>query len=133
MTEIRQQIAALEENEQKDQRRRTELVSLLEQEELKLTKHTEAQSRFVEIGETATTGQVLQLFGGYVAEALDKTKGKDVTDQSIFRAHAAKYEVRSSFRCPDDSRPISGRISGRYEGVRLSIARCIYKSERVHE
>ena len=100
VTEIRQQIAALEENEQKDQRRRTELVSLLEQEELKLKKHREAQSRFAEIqGKTESKDYVLELFGGYVAEALDKTKGKDVTDQSIFRAHAAKYEVRSTFRC----------------------------------
>ena len=30
----------------------------------------------------------------YVAEALDKQLGGDVTDASIFRAHAAKYEVR---------------------------------------
>ena len=29
----------------------------------------------------------------YVAEALDKQLGGDVTDASIFRAHAAKYEV----------------------------------------
>lgn len=31
--------------------------------------------------------------GDYIAEALDKEKGSSVTDASIFRAHAAKYEV----------------------------------------
>jgi hypothetical protein len=31
-----------------------------------------------------------------VAEALDKERGSSVTDGSIFRAHAAKYEVSMS-------------------------------------
>jgi hypothetical protein len=36
----------------------------------------------------------------YIAEALDKRLGSDVTDHSIYRAHAAKYEVCIS-RCLD--------------------------------
>jgi hypothetical protein len=31
-----------------------------------------------------------------MAEALDKEKGSTVTDASIYRAHAAKYEVREA-------------------------------------
>ncbi len=45
---------------------------------------------------TASTDDVLSIAGDYVAEALDKEKGAAVTDASIFRAHAAKYEVRDT-------------------------------------
>ncbi len=38
--------------------------------------------------------EVLAVAGDYVAEVLDKEQGAQVTDASIFRAHAAKYEVR---------------------------------------
>lgn len=37
----------------------------------------------------------MALASDYIAEALDKKLGGNVTDASIFRAHAAKYEVRS--------------------------------------
>ena len=38
-------------------------------------------------------GALMAIASDYVAEALDKQLGGDVTDASIFRAHAAKYEV----------------------------------------
>lgn len=37
---------------------------------------------------------LLAACGEYLAEALDKERGHLVSDLSIFRAHAAKYEVR---------------------------------------
>ena len=36
---------------------------------------------------------ILAVASDFIAEALDKELGDDVTDGSIFRAHAAKYEV----------------------------------------
>lgn len=39
---------------------------------------------------------LLRVCGDYIAEVLDEIKGKDIKDQSIFRAHAAKYEVQIS-------------------------------------
>jgi cysteinyl-tRNA synthetase len=36
---------------------------------------------------------ILEVASDFVAEALDKERGSSVTDGSIFRAHAAKYEV----------------------------------------
>ena len=38
--------------------------------------------------------RVVEVAGDYMAEDLDARGGAQVTDQSIFRAHAAKYEVR---------------------------------------
>jgi cysteinyl-tRNA synthetase len=38
--------------------------------------------------------KLLALVGDYVAEALDREQGAAVTDPAVFRAHAAKYEVR---------------------------------------
>lgn len=93
VTKLKEQIKEMEEHPQKDQRKVTEMASLIEQETLKLTKHKEAAEKLT--GTPSTVDSALDLFGGYVAEALDKTKGEDVTDQSIFRAHAAKYEVHS--------------------------------------
>lgn len=39
---------------------------------------------------------MLEIAGDFVAEQLDREGGAEVTDHSIFRAHAAKYEVRHS-------------------------------------
>lgn len=36
---------------------------------------------------------VVSVSGDYLAEMLDSKKGDKVTDQSIFRDHAAKFEV----------------------------------------
>ncbi len=36
---------------------------------------------------------IIEVAADYVAEALDKDRGSTVTDGTIFRAHAAKYEV----------------------------------------
>ena len=41
---------------------------------------------------------VVSVAGDYIAEALDKERGSSVTDASIFRAHAAKYEVSLGIR-----------------------------------
>jgi len=41
--------------------------------------------------------ELLSLAGDQLAESLDALHGAELTDQSIYRAHAAKYEVRS--RC----------------------------------
>ena len=38
---------------------------------------------------------LMAIASDYIAEALDKKLGGGVTDNSIFRAHAAKYEVRA--------------------------------------
>lgn len=37
---------------------------------------------------------MLSIAADWVAEAVDKERGADVTDPSIYRAHAQKYEVR---------------------------------------
>lgn len=39
------------------------------------------------------TATLLRVAGDWVAEALDKELGAAVTDPSIYRAHAEKYEV----------------------------------------
>jgi hypothetical protein len=44
-------------------------------------------------GGAPSTAALLALAGDQVAEALDAKHGAEVTDQSIYRAHAAKYEV----------------------------------------
>ncbi len=38
---------------------------------------------------------MLSVAGDFMAEALDKQRGAEVTDYNIFRQHAAKYEVRT--------------------------------------
>ena len=42
---------------------------------------------------------ILGISSDYVAEFLDHTQGGQVSDLSIFRAHAAKYEVILLFGC----------------------------------
>lgn len=45
-------------------------------------------------GAALTVDAVLSVAGDQVAEQIDAREGGQVTDQSIYRAHAAKYEVR---------------------------------------
>jgi hypothetical protein len=47
-------------------------------------------------GSPPTVDALLALAGDQLAEALDAKHGAEVTDQSIYRAHAAKYEVRGA-------------------------------------
>lgn len=44
-------------------------------------------------GGAPTVDELLALAGDQLAEQLDAVHGAGVTDQSIYRAHAAKYEV----------------------------------------
>lgn len=127
--DIRNQISTLEASPQKDQRRSTELASVLEQEELKLKKHRDADEALRSF--QGDLQQLLNQYGGYIAETLDISKGKNVTDQSIFRAHAAKYEVgyhRIMFRVKN----VAGRIFERYERLGMSFTGCIHTCERIH-
>jgi len=94
--ELRSTISALEASPDKDQRRISELSSVLDQEALKLKKIREAADHLSNNSDF-TLDSLLKEFGDYIAEALDREKGKEVTDQSIFRAHASKYEVRLQF------------------------------------
>ncbi|EFJ42920.1 hypothetical protein VOLCADRAFT_66444 [Volvox carteri f. nagariensis] len=48
--------------------------------------------QLLETGASAPVDALIDLGGDYVAEALDRELGAAVTDPSVFRAHAAKYE-----------------------------------------
>jgi hypothetical protein len=45
-------------------------------------------------GASPSIEQMLAVASDQLAEHLDAAKGSSVSDHSIFRAHAAKYEVR---------------------------------------
>jgi hypothetical protein len=80
----------------KDSRARTELEGAVKNEEHKLKKVTEVQQqldRLLAAGGAPSVDALLALAGDQVAEVLDAQQGAEVTDQSIYRAHAAKYEV----------------------------------------
>lgn len=69
-------------------------VNMLDQENLKLKKNQDALSDLEEVTKgTPTVESVLAVSGDFVAEVLDAEKMATVTDQSIFREHAAKYEA----------------------------------------
>lgn len=48
------------------------------------------------VGGTVSVEDVLSVSGDFLAQMLDDEKGASVTDASIFRNHAAKYEVNRS-------------------------------------
>lgn len=77
-----------------DSRQRTELESAVKNEEHKLKKVQEAQQQLEAVlaGGSPTIDAVLAAAGDQLAEALDAKQGSAVTDHSIYRAHAAKYE-----------------------------------------
>jgi cysteinyl-tRNA synthetase len=68
----------------------------LKNEQLKLTQAQQAMEGLQHQG--LSKDQVLSIAGDYVAQQLDEQRGHEVTEHSIFQAHASKYEVRSQQR-----------------------------------
>ena len=57
---------------------------------------------------TAEVDAIVAAAGDAMAEALDKEFGAAVTDPAVYRAHAAKYEVRSGLYSIQDRWPPRG-------------------------
>ncbi|KAL6747424.1 tRNA synthetases class I (C) catalytic domain-containing protein [Haematococcus lacustris] len=72
--------------------KREELVSAVKGEAHKLSRTTEALAALAALPSQVSVDEVLDVAADWVAESLDKEQGSSVTDSSIFRAHAAKYE-----------------------------------------
>ncbi|KAJ9527314.1 hypothetical protein QJQ45_025542 [Haematococcus lacustris] len=72
--------------------KREELVAAVKGEAHKLSRTTEALAALAALPSQVSMDEVLDVAADWVAEALDKEQGSSVTDSSIFRAHAAKYE-----------------------------------------
>eukprot|EP00878_Enallax_costatus_P002111 GHUV01002279.1.p1 GENE.GHUV01002279.1~~GHUV01002279.1.p1 ORF type:complete len:785 (+),score=272.34 GHUV01002279.1:146-2500(+) len=77
-----------------DSRQRTELESALKNEEHKAKQLQQVQADFKALlaGSSPGIQQMLAVGSDQLAEQLDAQHGSEVTDLSIFRAHAAKYE-----------------------------------------
>ncbi|GMH38778.1 hypothetical protein BSKO_06662 [Bryopsis sp. KO-2023] len=79
------------------QRKVDDLSTMLDQENLKLKQRQEALPA-LDVVKATNSGKpsidnILAVTGDYVSEVLDNEKKATVTDQSIFREHAAKYEA----------------------------------------
>ncbi|KAJ9527318.1 hypothetical protein QJQ45_025537 [Haematococcus lacustris] len=72
--------------------KREELVSAVKGEAHKLSRTTEALAALAALPSQVSVDEVLDVAADWVSESLDKEQGSSVTDSSIFRAHAAKYE-----------------------------------------
>eukprot|EP00798_Chlamydomonas_sp_ICE-L_P018385 gene18385-biopygen27313 len=72
------------------QRQLNELEGAIKNEAHKLSQIQTALSALGQAGDSAT---IYAVASDFVAEELDREQGKSVTDSSIFRAHAAKYEA----------------------------------------
>eukprot|EP00798_Chlamydomonas_sp_ICE-L_P027085 gene27085-biopygen836 len=72
------------------QRQLNELEGAIKNEAHKLSQIQTAMRALGQAGDSAT---IYAVASDFVAEELDKEQGKSVTDSSIFRAHAAKYEA----------------------------------------
>lgn len=64
----------------------------LKNEQLKLSQAQQAMAGLQQQG--LSSEQVLSVAGDYIAQQLDEQKGHEVTEHSIYQAHASKYEVR---------------------------------------
>eukprot|EP00775_Hariotina_reticulata_P001138 gene1138-1478_t len=78
-----------------DSRQRTELEAALKNEEHKQRQLQQVQQDFAALlaRGNPSIDQMLAVASDQLAEALDAQKGSNVSDPSIFRAHAAKYEA----------------------------------------
>ncbi|KAG2499369.1 hypothetical protein HYH03_002944 [Edaphochlamys debaryana] len=77
------------------QRKVSDLEDAVKGEQLKGRQAAEALEALAAVQLTGTPADVealLAVGGDYVAEALDAERGAGVTDPSVFRAHAARYE-----------------------------------------
>lgn len=70
-----------------------ELDGLVKNEAHKLAQVAEAASSLKQLTGTSTFQDVVERAGDHIAEHLDKEHGAEVTDHSIYKAHAVKYEV----------------------------------------
>lgn len=74
-------------------KRGAELETLVAQERHVAVRLAELQSALQELQPGADAGAVYELASDALAEWLDAAHGAGVRDQSIFRAHAARYEA----------------------------------------
>lgn len=72
------------------EKRREEFSTNLAQEQLLLSKQEASAAALAAAGAGAGVPALLEVASDALAEALDKKLGATVTDQAIFRAHAAK-------------------------------------------
>jgi hypothetical protein len=75
-----------------DARVKEDFENELKNEELKLGQAQQALQGLQQQG--LAKEQLLAVAGDYIAQQLDEQKGHEVTEHSIFQAHASKYEVR---------------------------------------
>lgn len=73
-------------------RKREELELAAKSEAHKLAQIQSAQQALAAAGPGASADAVYAIASDHIAAALDKERGASVTDPSIYRAHAARYE-----------------------------------------
>lgn len=87
------QLAGAQADDKKDSRCQADLATALKNEEHKAGRVQAVLTDLKAISAaSATMDQVLSVAGDFVSDVLDKEKGAGVTDASIYRAHAARYE-----------------------------------------
>jgi len=74
-------------------KRKDGLAEAVASEQLLLSKVTAAATELEALGSASSTDAVLALAGDALAAHLDASLGATVTDQGIFRAHAARFEA----------------------------------------
>lgn len=99
----KQQAVAAQLTAATDSRQQLELQAAVKNEQHKLNQVQGVMQQLMDLSSSgnssSSVADILAVAGDQIAETLDADKGASVADHSIFRAHAAKYEVGDLEHC----------------------------------